>query len=182
MNRSAESEFESYRRAAESLDALIRGEPYASRSGASRRQRAEAKLERIRAMLRAVGDPHRRYPVVHITGTSGKGSTAAMVAAILTAAGYRVGLRTSPYLQVATEKLQIGPSLIDASSFAEMTARVLATAARLFQSELGEFPFSHAEAWSLLGYWWFAEREVDVAIVEVGAGGVSMPRMSSTPL
>ena len=94
-----------------------------------------------------------------------------MVAAILTAAGYRVGLRTSPYLQVATEKLQIGPSLIDASSFAEMTARVLAAAAHQFQSESAEFPFSYSEAWSVLGYWWFSEREVDIAVVEVGAGG-----------
>jgi dihydrofolate synthase / folylpolyglutamate synthase len=171
LNRSPESEFESYQRAAESLDALIRGERYASRSSASRRQRAHAKLERIRGILRAVGDPQRRYPVIHITGTSGKGSTAAAIAAILTAAGYRVGLRTSPYLQVATEKLQIGTYLIDAGSFAEMTTRVLATAVRLFQTELVEFPFSYAEAWSVLGYWWFAEREVDIAVVEVGAGG-----------
>ena len=52
-----------------------------------------------------------------------------------------------------------------------MTARVLGTAVRLFQSELAEFPFSYAEAWSVLGYWWFAEREVDIAVVEVGAGG-----------
>ena len=59
-------------------------------------------------MLRAVGDPQRRYPIIHITGTSGKGSTAAGITAILAAAGYRVGLRTSPYLQAATEKLQIG--------------------------------------------------------------------------
>jgi dihydrofolate synthase/folylpolyglutamate synthase len=118
-----------------------------------------------------VGHPQHRYPVIHVTGTSGKGSTAAAVAAILTAAGYRVGLRTSPYLQVPTEKLQIGPSLIDAGAFAELTARVLSTAARLFGSDHAEPPFSYAEAWSVLGYWWFAEREVDVAVVEVGAGG-----------
>jgi dihydrofolate synthase/folylpolyglutamate synthase len=122
-------------------------------------------------MLKTVGNPQRRYPIVHITGTSGKGSTAAAVAAILTAAGYRVGLRTSPYLQVATEKLQIGPSLIDAGSFAEMTARILGTAARLFPTEPAALPFSYAEAWSVLGYWWFAERDVDIAVVEVGAGG-----------
>ena len=71
-------------------------------------------------MLNALDDPQRGYPVVHVTGTSGKGSTASAIAAILTAAGYRVGLRTSPYLQVATEKLQLGPSLIDACSFAKI--------------------------------------------------------------
>jgi dihydrofolate synthase/folylpolyglutamate synthase len=122
-------------------------------------------------MLSALGDPQRRYPVIHVTGTSGKGSTAASVAAILTAAGYRVGLRTSPYLQVPTEKLQIGPCLIDPGSFAEMTAQVLATAACLIQTEPEERPFSYSEAWSVLGYWWFAVRQVDVAVVEVGAGG-----------
>ncbi len=171
MNCSSGSEFESYQRAAGSLVALIRGERYSSRSAASRRHRAEAKLRRIYAILGAVGNPQRRYPVVHVTGTSGKGSTAAAIAAILTAAGYRVGLRTSPYLQVATEKLQIGPSLIDAGSFAELTASVLGTAAGLIRTESSELPFSYAEAWSVLGYWWFADRQVDVAVVEVGAGG-----------
>jgi dihydrofolate synthase/folylpolyglutamate synthase len=122
-------------------------------------------------MLEALGEPQRSYPAVHVTGTSGKGSTAAAVAAILTAAGYRVGLRTSPYLQVPTEKLQIGPSLIDACSFASLVTRVLDTAACLFPPEQTELPISYAEVWSILGYWWFAEREVDIAVVEVGAGG-----------
>jgi dihydrofolate synthase / folylpolyglutamate synthase len=122
-------------------------------------------------MLKAQDDPQCKYPVVHVTGTSGKGSTASAVAAILTAAGYRVGLRTSPYLQVATEKLQIGPSLIDAVSFAEMTTRVLETAARLFPSGHTQPPISYAEVWSVLGYWWFSQRQVDIAVVEVGAGG-----------
>jgi dihydrofolate synthase/folylpolyglutamate synthase len=122
-------------------------------------------------MLNALDDPQRGYPVVHVTGTSGKGSTAAAVAAILTAAGYRVGLRTSPYLQVATEKLQIGCSLIDARSFAEMVSRVLDLAARCFPPQQTDPPISYAEVWSVLGYWWFAERSVDIAVVEVGAGG-----------
>ena len=122
-------------------------------------------------MLEALGEPQRSYPAVHVTGTSGKGSTAAAVAAILTAAGYRVGLRTSPYLQVPTEKLQIGPSLIDACSFASLVTRVLDTAARLFPPEQTELPISYAEVWSVLGYWWFSEREIDIAVVEVGAGG-----------
>jgi dihydrofolate synthase/folylpolyglutamate synthase len=122
-------------------------------------------------MLSALDDPHRGYPVVHVTGTSGKGSTAAAVAAILTAAGYRAGLRTSPYLQVATEKLQLGHSLIDACSFAKMVSRVLDIANRLFPLEQTEPPISYAEVWSVLGYLWFAKRRVDIAVVEVGAGG-----------
>jgi dihydrofolate synthase / folylpolyglutamate synthase len=122
-------------------------------------------------MLGALDDPQRNYPVVHVTGTSGKGSTTAAIAAILTAAGYRVGLRTSPYLQVSTEKLQIGPSLIDAGSFGETVTLVLDTAARLFSPGQASPPISYAEVWSVLGYWWFAQRNVDIAVVEVGAGG-----------
>jgi dihydrofolate synthase/folylpolyglutamate synthase len=171
LSRSPEIEIEAYNRAAVSLLGLIRGERYGSPTPTERRQRAEIKLARVRAMLNEVGHPQRNFPIVHVTGTSGKGSTAAAVAAILTAAGYRVGLRTSPYLQVATEKLQIGPSLIDASSFAEMVTRVLATAARHFPPGQTEPPVSYAEVWSVLGYWWFAERAVDIAVVEVGAGG-----------
>jgi dihydrofolate synthase / folylpolyglutamate synthase len=170
-NDSPDSDIEAYRRASEALLRLIRSERHASRTRASRRRRAEIKLKRIRWMLNSIGDPQRAYPTVHITGTSGKGSTAATVAAILTAAGYRVGLHTSPYLQVATEKLQIGPSLIDADSFAETVTRVLGYAARVCPPEQSDLPISYAEVWSVLGYLWFAEREVDIAVVEVGAGG-----------
>ncbi len=171
MNFAANSEFGSYRHADELLQSHIRGERYASRSAATRRERAEIRLARVRAMLDALGDPQRAYPVVHVTGTSGKGSTAAAVSAILTAAGYRVGLRTSPYLQVATEKLQLGHSLIDACSFAGLVSGALNTAARLFPPEQTAPPISYAEVWSVLGYCWFAERGVDIAVVEVGAGG-----------
>jgi dihydrofolate synthase/folylpolyglutamate synthase len=171
LDCSADLEIDSYRHAAELLNGLIRGEQYGSRSAARRRQRAELKLSRIRAMLNALDDPQREYSVIHITGTSGKGSTASAVAAILTAAGYRVGLHTSPYLQVATEKLQLGPSLIDACSFARTVSQVLNTTAHLFPPEQTELPISHAEVWSVIGYLWFAERQVDVAVVEVGAGG-----------
>jgi dihydrofolate synthase / folylpolyglutamate synthase len=171
LNGSPEFEIENYNSAAESLLRLIRGERYASRSASSRRQRAVTRLSRVRVMLEALDDPQRDYPVVHVTGTSGKGSTAAAVAAILTAAGYRVGLRTSPYLQVPTEKLQVGTSLIDAGSFAEAVTLVLDTADRLVPPGQAVPPISYAEVWSVLGYWWFAKRKVDFAVVEVGSGG-----------
>ena len=171
MNGLPAPEIEAYDRANGSLLGLIRGEQCGSRSAASRRQRAEAKLARIRAILTSLGNPQQGYPVVHVTGTSGKGSTAATIAAILTAAGYRVGLRTSPYLQVATEKLQIGASLIDALSFDVLVRRVLERAFLLYPPGQSGPRITYAEAWSVLGYWWFAERRVDIAVVEVGAGG-----------
>ncbi len=152
-------EIEAYERATRSLFSLIRGEQYATRSKEARRQRAEAKLARIRTLLQGLGNPQRCYPVVHVTGTSGKGSTAATVASILTAAGYRVGLRTSPFLQVATEKLQIGSSLIDSTSFDEMVGRVLEEAFRVYPPDTSGPWVSYAEAWAVLSYWWFARRD-----------------------
>src|SRR5215213_374332 len=68
---------------------------------------AGLKLERMRALLRRVGDPHDRVRLVHVTGTKGKGSTSAMLAAILRAAGYRVGLFTSPHLTDVRERIQV---------------------------------------------------------------------------
>ena len=98
------------------LIGLIRGERAATSPKTDRIGRATARLARTLALLEAFGNPQHRYSTVHVTGTSGKGSVAAMIAAILSSAGYRVGLRTSPYLQVATEKLQISSRLIDANS------------------------------------------------------------------
>ena len=105
-----------YDRATNRLLGLIRGERAATSPKTDRIGRATARLARTLALLEAFGNPQHRYSTVHVTGTSGKGSVAAMIAAILSSAGYRVGLRTSPYLQVATEKLQISSRLIDANS------------------------------------------------------------------
>lgn len=165
------SQVDAYERGNSALLGLIRGERASSRSPRQRRRRAEAKLARTRALLDSLGNPQRCYDVVHVTGTSGKGSTCAAIAAILTAAGYRVGLRTSPYLQVATEKLQIGSSLIDGESFEHMVRLVLDQSEQIdFPNENTE-PLHYAEAWASLALTWFAERQVDVAVVEVGAGG-----------
>ena len=165
------SQIESYKRGNSALLGLIRGERANSRSPRRRRQRAETKLARTRALLHSLGNPQRQYAVVHVTGTSGKGSTCAAIAAILTAAGYRTGLRTSPYLQVATEKLQIGPSLIDGESFERMVRLVLEQSKRTRRLDQEAEPLNYAEAWATLALTWFAERQVDVAVVEVGAGG-----------
>jgi dihydrofolate synthase/folylpolyglutamate synthase len=89
----------------------------------------------------------------------------------LSAAGYRTGLRTSPYLQVATEKLQIGPALIDGRSFDDIVKLVLAQSQPLQPLATGSESLSYAEAWAALSLSWFAKRHVDVAVVEVGAGG-----------
>jgi dihydrofolate synthase/folylpolyglutamate synthase len=168
---SPDADLAAYDRASRALLGLIRGESAESRSPADRQRRAGAKLERTRALLADLGDPHLRYPVVHVTGTSGKGSTCAAVAAILTAAGYRVGLRTSPYLQVETEKLQIGDSLIDAPALDRLAHGVLARGQRLSASGQLDRRLGYAEVWSGIAFSWFAEQQIDLAVVEVGAGG-----------
>lgn len=123
-------------------------------------------MDRTRQILAALGSPQDAYATIHVTGTSGKGSTAAVIAAMLTAAGYRTGLRTSPYLQVATEKLQISHRLINGDAFASGVDAVFSAAERL-----GLAPLVYTEAWAALSYLWFAQRRVDIAVIEVGAGG-----------
>ncbi|GBD16026.1 Folylpolyglutamate synthase [bacterium HR26] len=128
-------------------------------------------LERTAWVLRALGNPERRYPSVHIAGTKGKGSTAACLASILGAAGYRVGLYTSPHLHTFRERIQIAGRPIDPELFAELTAELAAanTALVAERPDWGEATaFELATALALLA---FARAEVDVAVVEVGLGG-----------
>lgn len=162
-----DSDLAAYARASQRLLGLIRGERAPAAPGSGRFDRAVARLARARSLLEYFGNPQQRYPAVHVTGTAGKGSVAAMIAAILTAAGYRVGLRTSPYMQVATEKLQVDSELIPAQSLDQLSLQVLAAHDRISpESALG-----YAEAWVTLAFAWFAEQDIDLAVVEVGSGG-----------
>ena len=83
----------------------------------------DLKLERMRALLRLLGDPHERVRLVHVTGTKGKGSTCAMLASILRAAGYRVGLFTSPHLEHVEERIQVDGVPISPAELAARMAR-----------------------------------------------------------
>lgn len=159
-------DYTAYQRGLAALNGLIRGERAGNDTPIDRRARAVHRMERTRRVLDALGRPQDTYATIHVTGTSGKGSTAAAIAAILTAAGYRTGLRTSPYLQVATEKLQISHRLIDGGTFASAVDTVFGAASRL-----GLAPLVYTEAWAALSYLWFAQRQVDIAVIEVGAGG-----------
>src|SRR5207247_998933 len=141
-------------------DGLI--EPSSTTDGKSKaqiRERAEMRMARLRRFLAFLGNPHDRYPIVHVGGTSGKGSTST---AILTAAGYRTGLHTSPYLQVATEKLQIDGRLIGGSCFRQLVDSTLDAIGTWGES------LTYGELWIALLARYFAEEHVDVAVVEVG--------------
>lgn len=171
-----------YRAAVARLDALIRPAT-ASRddSLAAIRARAQFRLDRLRGFLDHLGNPQDSYPIVHVGGTSGKGSTSAAIAAILVAAGYRVGLHTSPYLQVPTEKLQIDGRLIEADGFAALVEEVLDRAVAWTSAEGDDTPPTYGEISTALALRWFHVERVDVAVIEVGAGGRFDPTNVVTP-
>ncbi len=81
-------------------------------------------LERMGLLLERLGNPHLGIPTVHVAGTKGKGSTSAMVASTLTAAGYRTGLYTSPHLHSVTERIRVGKESISNQDFADLVAAI----------------------------------------------------------
>src|SRR5687768_2932000 len=97
---------------------------------------ADLKLERMQALLRRLDDPHERLRLVHVTGTKGKGSTCAMLASVLRAAGYRVGLFTSPHLTHVEERIQVDGVPISRAELAALMGEV-APAVRAMEAEDG---------------------------------------------
>ena len=128
-------------------------------------ERMDLKLDRTAAALRAIGAPQQRFPSIHIAGTNGKGSTAAFLHAMLGAAGYRVGLFTSPHLIDFCERIRIGARCIAPQ---EVVDRVTAIRERIEPADIHLTPF---EMMTVLAFDTFARAEVDVAVVEVGLGG-----------
>jgi dihydrofolate synthase/folylpolyglutamate synthase len=123
-------------------------------------------LERSRELLARMGDPQRRFPSVLVAGTNGKGSTSALLAGMARAAGYRTGHYTSPHLERVEERLRIDGETIEPGRFATLLTEIIGLAER----ETGTPP-TYFEAVTLAAFRWFAESEVDLAVVEVGLGG-----------
>lgn len=128
---------------------------------------AKLGLERIRAVLEALGNPQRAYRVVHVAGTNGKGSTCAMIEAGLRSAGVRTGLFTSPHLIEPTERIQIDGIPVTPGEFQRAFNVVHEIAEKL---ELDCHP-TYFETVTAMGFWLFRERRVETAVVEVGLGG-----------
>jgi len=122
-------------------------------------------LDRMRALAALLGDPQHAFPSLHITGTNGKGSTAAMVTALLGAQGLTVGTYTSPNLSRVNERLCRNGEPIDDTAFVE-ELEALARLERLMEDPPTRFELLTAAALA-----WFADEAVDVAVIEVGLGG-----------
>jgi len=121
-------------------------------------------LLRVERLLADVGNPHTRFPAVHLAGTKGKGSTAAMIESSLRAAGYHTGFYTSPHLHTFRERIQVAGRKI----MREEVVALVEEVRPLIERIPGLTTF---EAITAIGFLYFARSEVDVAIVEVGLGG-----------
>ena len=125
----------------------------------------EPGLGRIRTLLSALGDPQKAFRTVHIAGTNGKGSCAAMTASVLKAAGYRTGLFTSPYLHRFNERMQINGKEIEDEALAGH-----ATAVRKAADAMAEHPTAF-EMMTACAFLWFAAQHCEIAVLETGLGG-----------
>ena len=122
-------------------------------------------LSRTQELLRRMGNPEKKLKFVHIAGTNGKGSTAAMTASILQKAGYRAGLYTSPYIFRFNERMQINGEQIADEDVAAITEYV-----RQFAEAMEEKP-TEFELVTAIGFEYFARQNCDIVVLEVGMGG-----------
>ncbi|MGA9042688.1 MAG: folylpolyglutamate synthase/dihydrofolate synthase family protein [Terriglobales bacterium] len=128
-------------------------------------------LAHMRVLLGALNNPERRFPGVLIAGTNGKGSTAATLASILQASGLRIGLYTSPHLVRINERIRINGEPITDDEFALLHEVVDRTAERLVSE--GDLPWhpSFFEMLTAMAFEYFAQKKVEIAVLEVGMGG-----------
>ncbi len=128
-------------------------------------------VNNVRAALDRLRNPERRFASVHIAGTNGKGSVAAMTESILRAAGHRTGLYTSPHLERINERIVVGGEPISDAGFATAFGAVAAAVeALLAESTIPNHP-SFFETMTAMAFWHFALAGVEVAVLEVGMGG-----------
>jgi dihydrofolate synthase/folylpolyglutamate synthase len=144
--------------------------------------RTAYKLDRMRAFLHNLGAPHRAFPSIHVGGTSGKGSTATMIAAALQAGGKRTGLHTKPHLHAMTERARVDGVAIGRERFAALLDEMMPAIERTTATHGRP---TYYETLLALTFAYFAAERVDIAVVEVGLGGrldgtnVLLPRVAA---
>jgi dihydrofolate synthase / folylpolyglutamate synthase len=123
-------------------------------------------LDHVRRLLAAVGDPQRGLPAVLVAGTNGKGSTAALLAAVGQAAGYRTGLYTSPHLETVEERVRLDGERVGGEELGALVLEVVAAGERVLPA-----PPTYFEALTAAALLCFRRHEVELAVLEVGLGG-----------
>ena len=127
-------------------------------------------LERIRALLQALGNPERDYKIIHVTGTNGKGSVTTYISYALFTSGLRVGRFTSPHLESYTERIEINDVQISKYAFGELISRVRQGVEQIIAD--GVEPPTQFEILTAAAFLFFKEQGVDYAVVEAGLGGL----------
>lgn len=122
-------------------------------------------LERILKVLEFLGNPQEKLNIIHVAGTNGKGSTCAILSKILTCAGYKTGLYTSPHILEYTERIKINQKNISKTDFADLITEI-SILAKINGIYLTEFELLTAAA-----YKYFADKETDICVIETGLGG-----------
>lgn len=125
-------------------------------------------LDRMKELMYLLGNPQENLKVIHIAGTNGKGSTAAMLATVLKTAGYKTGMYTSPFIYDFCERIQVDGELIPKQDLVELVEKVKPFVDKLEEKgeHLAEFEFITA-----LGFLWFASTDCDLVVLETGLGG-----------
>ncbi len=144
----------------QTIDYLFAKLPMFSRIGAAAFKKDLTNTIRL---CDALGNPQQKFKTIHIAGTNGKGSTSHMLAAILQTAGYKTGLYTSPHLKDFRERIKINGEWCDENFVVDFTQRI--------QPLIDEIEPSFFEITVAMAFDYFAQREVDVAVIEVGLGG-----------
>ena len=161
----------SYHAAIKSLHDLGAELAPAATGNAAGQPRRKFDLDEMRLLACALGVPQRAFRSVLIAGTNGKGSTAATLASIMEAGGYRTGLYTSPHLSRVNERIRIDGIDISDDDFARLYFRVDEAGVKLVaEGKLPQHP-SFFESLTALAFLYFAEKQVDIAVLEVGLGG-----------
>lgn len=151
----------------ETIDYLYSCTPQFQRIGAAAYKPG---LDTVRRLAFLFGNPQRKYKVIHVAGTNGKGSTSHTIAAVLQAAGYRVGLYTSPHLVDFRERMRVDGCMIPKEEVTGFMERYRALTAE------NTLEPSFFELTTVMAFDWFARERIDVAVIEVGLGG----RLDST--
>ena len=157
---------DTYEQAIEYLYSRINYERFAGNAWSA----SDFRLDRMREFLRRLGDPQESIPAVHIAGTKGKGSTAVMTAAVLTAAGYRTGLFTSPHITDFEERFVVDGQQASRAEVVELVNEIIGIVGDL-DATPGQWGPTYFEIATALAWLLFRRRKVDIAVLEVGLGG-----------